>query len=63
VQRRGIQLSKSLKKGSIISSKDIFPLRPCDENSIEPHYMDSLVGRVINQDLEEGQYLKWNHLN
>lgn len=63
VQRRGIQLTRPLSKGSTISPNDIFPLRPCDENSIEPHYIEQLVGKVVNQDLEEGQYLKWNYID
>ncbi len=62
VQRRGIQLTKNMKKGSVIGQEDIFPLRPCDENSIEPHHIDKIVGKTLNQDLSEGQYLQWNHI-
>ena len=38
-------------------------MRPCDENSIEPHHIDKIVGKTLNQDLSEGQYLQWNHID
>ena len=63
VQRRGIQTTKNLEKGSILKASDIFPLRPCTENSIEPHHMDSIVGKTLINDLKEGQYLQWKDLS
>lgn len=63
VQRRGIQATKNLAKGTILKASDIFPLRPCTENSIEPHHMDSIVGKTLINDLKEGQYLQWKDLD
>ena len=63
VQRRGIQVTKDIVSGSVITASDIYPLRPCTENSIEPHHMDAIIGKTLISDVPEGHYLQWKDLD
>lgn len=58
--RRSIYFMNDLKKGSIISSKDIRAIRP--GFGLPPKYFDYLVGKVINSDVERGDPVSFDVL-
>lgn len=62
VQRRGLQLSKDVVAGEVVSADHLFPLRPCASDSIPPYSADEIVGKVARTNLESGHYLKWTDL-
>lgn len=63
VQRRAFYLQKELKKGDIISSKDIFPLRPAKPGAVLPYEKSDIVGRKINKDKKKDECLFWEDIN
>lgn len=62
VQRRSICSNKNLKSGHRILKGDLIALRPCPEDSIEPFEMNDVIGRVLKNNIEKGDNLKWNDL-
>lgn len=62
VQRRGLYMARDLKKGSPITRKDIFPLRPMCKDAIPPYKADEIIGRRLNIDKERDSYLRWGEL-
>ena len=49
--RRSLVLTRDMKKGEIITEKDIMPKRP--GTGISPRYIDIVLGRAVVRDLEE----------
>ena len=57
--RRSIVTSKALKKGDVITADNITTKRP--GKGIDPTYYDLLLGKKINQDLDEDEILYWEY--
>lgn len=62
LQRRALRASKKLLKGSILTRDDLIPLRPCPIEAISPDYMGSVVGKILREDLNEGDLVTWKIL-
>jgi pseudaminic acid synthase len=60
VQRRGLYLSRNIRKGEIINESDIVTLRPA--LGILPKYKNLIVGKVANKDLYENEPLFWEDI-
>ncbi len=56
--RRSLVLTRNMKKGEIITEKDIMPKRP--GTGISPKYTDIVIGRKVLCDLEEDTILTWD---
>ena len=56
--RRSLVLTRNMKAGEIIQSKDLMPKRP--GTGISPVYTDIVVGRKVVRDLEEDTILTWD---
>lgn len=56
--RRSLVLTRDMKKGEVISEKDIMAKRP--GTGISPQYTEIVVGRKILQDLPEDTVLTWD---
>ena len=56
--RRSLVLTRDMKAGEIIESKDIMAKRP--GTGISPVYTDVVIGRRINKDLNEDTILTWD---
>lgn len=56
--RRSLVLTRDMKKGEVISEKDIMAKRP--GTGISPRYTEIVVGRKILQDLAEDTVLTWD---
>jgi len=58
VQRRSLRAVRDLRAGDILLDKDIFPLRPCPIDAIEPYRSKELIGKKLKQDIIKGDYIK-----
>ena len=61
VQRRGVYLTKKLKKGHILKKEDMVCLRPFVKNSISPFEIKKFLGKKIKKNLSKNSILnqKW----
>jgi sialic acid synthase SpsE len=59
VQRRGLYINKDMKKGDIITDKDIAVLRPA--LGIYPKYKNTVIGHPLHQDIKKDTPLTWDH--
>ena len=57
VQRRCLRVSNSLKKGHILTNKDLIALRPISENGFEPFEKNKLIGKELLENIEAGEHL------
>lgn len=57
VQRRCLRAASNLSAGTILQKHHLIALRPAPELSIPPYDMDSILGKKIQIDLEEGETL------
>lgn len=55
--RRSLVLTRGMKKGDLITEKDIMAKRP--GTGISPSFTDKIVGRRVKEDLEEDTILTW----
>jgi pseudaminic acid synthase len=60
VFRRSLYITKDIKKGDVLSEKNLRIIRP--GLGLSPRYYDILMGRTINQDLKKGTAVKWEHV-
>lgn len=58
LQRRSLRARSALKKGHVLQSGDLVPLRPCPKDAIQPFELKEILGRSLRRDLEEGGYMK-----
>jgi len=56
--RRSLVAKRDINKGDLISKKDMTWKRPA--YGISPKFIDDIVGKVINMEIEEGVVLQWN---
>jgi N-acetylneuraminate synthase len=56
--RRSIYISEDLKKGSVLTSKNLRCIRP--GMGLPPKYYDVLLGRRVNQDVKKGTPMRWD---
>lgn len=56
--RRSLVLTKSLEKGTEITRDCLMPKRP--GTGISPEFIDIVIGRKVNKDLEEDTVLTWD---
>lgn len=59
--RRSVTLRCDKSKGTILSESDLELLRP--GVGIPPQFLSQVVGKVLNQDLQSGTTLHWDHLS
>jgi N-acetylneuraminate synthase len=58
VQRRALYFVKDFEKGHVIEKDDLFPLRPIKADGIPPYEIDSLVGKILKNDVKRDEYIK-----
>ena len=63
VQRRSIFSKNKIKKGALISNKDLVILRPCPTDSIQPFEINKVVGRKANKDIQPMSSIRWSNLD
>lgn len=62
VQRRGLRFVDSYKRGHIIKSRDLFPLRPREKDGIPPYELYSLIGKKLVKDVNKDGYIRWEDI-
>ena len=63
VQRRCLRAARDISKGEIITKEDFVVLRPAPKDSIEPYELDKLIGKIIIQDIKEGDHITNYHFS
>jgi len=58
VQRRALWFTKALKAGHILSTEDLFPLRPRKADGIPPYEKASLIGKKLIRDVTSDEYIR-----
>ena len=53
VQQRSFYYQTNLKKGTIVTEKDIFPVRPIQKGGYLPYEEDQIVGKKLIRDVEK----------
>ncbi len=56
--RRSLYISKAIKKGEKLNLDNVKSVRP--GFGLHPKYLDDVLGKKINRDLEKGDRLSWN---
>lgn len=57
LQRRAVRASCDIKAGTRISEQEISFLRPCPHNGIPPSQVGKVLGRVLSNDIKEGDII------
>jgi len=58
LQRRSLRFTNNLKKGHVITSVDLFPLRPIPVDGISPYELVDFIGKKLIRDVVANDYLK-----
>jgi len=58
VFRRSLYISRNMKKGELLTKKNLRIVRP--GLGLAPKYYEVLIGRAINKDLKKGTPLQWD---
>lgn len=58
--RRSLVLTRDIKKGEVLTEKDLIAKRP--GTGISPKYQEIVLGRVLKEDLNEDSILTWENL-
>ena len=59
--KRSIVAKKKIKKGEILSDKNLTFKRP--KNGLEVNLFDSLLGKKVNQNIEENEIIRFENIN
>lgn len=62
VQRRAIRFARALERGRMLGRDDLIVLRPCREGDVDASRLDDVLGRVLTEDVEEDEVLRWDLL-
>lgn len=62
VQRRALYVVRDMRKGEKITAKDLFPLRPMREDSIQPYEIEKVIGKKMAKDIKADSYLRWEDI-
>jgi N-acetylneuraminate synthase len=60
VQRRGLYLTRDVRKGQRLSAECLEALRPAPENCAIPTELETVVGLAAGRDYKEGDCLLWS---
>ncbi len=58
--RRSLVLTHDMKKGDVLTEKDLIAKRP--GTGVSPKYQDIVLGRTLKEDLKEDDILKWENI-
>ncbi|MBU0459991.1 MAG: N-acetylneuraminate synthase family protein [Nanoarchaeota archaeon] len=61
LQRRCLRAKQDLSKGEIITRENINVLRPAPDDAMYPKYIKKVVGKILKEDINKGDYLKWTN--
>jgi len=58
LQRRAMRAISNLPSGTLLTTENIIPLRPCPNEGVDPSRCFELIGRVLNRDIDKGELIK-----
>jgi sialic acid synthase SpsE len=59
VQRRALRATRDLRAGETLAAGDLFPLRPCPPDAVDPAHLDEVVGKRLRSDVPQDEALRW----
>ncbi len=62
LQRRAIRTTKSLTANDILKIEDLQFQRPCPQNALSVNDIESIIGKKILKDIDNGDYLRIDHI-
>jgi N-acetylneuraminate synthase len=62
IQRRALRASRDLQTNESIKSNDVFPLRPCPKDAVQPYELPDILNRKLSKPVRRGDIIKWNDL-
>lgn len=62
VQRRSLCAARDLPAGTMLTSDDLIPLRPCPPEAFLPYESRKLIGKTLKAELKYGQSIARDHL-
>jgi N-acetylneuraminate synthase len=62
VQRRALRATRNIAQGSSLKEKDLISLRPCPKDALPPYKIDEIIGKTINRNIREGDYIRFTDL-
>jgi sialic acid synthase SpsE len=62
LQRRAIRTNRPLKSQTVIHHDDLTVLRPCPEDALPPYRINDIVGKLVNRDIDKGDYIRLDDL-
>lgn len=62
VQRRAIRFVRPLTRGQTLTRRDLAVLRPCRDGDVDASRLNDVLGRVLTDDVEADEVLKWELL-
>jgi len=58
---RSLYVADNVKKGDVITIENVRSVRP--GYGMHPKYLKDILGKTVNQNIEKGTPLKWEHIN
>lgn len=58
VQRRAVRANKNLKRGHIISKKDLICLRPCPKVAVSPFDINKILNKKLKKNKIKGDFFR-----
>ena len=62
LQRRALRASLDLSEGNVLTESDVFPLRPCPADSLQPNNLKEILGMKLTTNIKKGDILRWKDL-
>ena len=62
VQRRAIRARGNILSGEVIHLNNIQFLRPCPASALTPAHLDSILGKVLKNDLVDSDLISFENL-
>ncbi|MGO5069828.1 N-acetylneuraminate synthase family protein [Roseburia faecis] len=62
VQRRSLYFRNDMKKGQVVTTNDLFPLRPSKEGTVLPYEMDKIIGKRVSRDIAADTEVHWEDI-
>jgi len=63
VQRRCLRAARDLPAGTVLSERDLQPLRPAPSDGIMPFQVREVIGRLLKRSLRKGDHPTWDDLD
>jgi N-acetylneuraminate synthase len=63
LQRRALRATRDLQAGETLADGDLFPLRPCPPDAVDPAHVQDVLGRRLRNAIPQDEALRWADLD